>query len=578
MDAMTTHKRDFTQKPIDLQKTAKKEYTRKSPGKFEADPSYKADYRKWSLPRTEKITHDPGYKPPSAPFQGDSNYHTDYITHRMAAPRESMRPVENAKVSDEPFQKDTDYRQTYIKHPLQPREMKEKPVYEPNKSKLDGLSNYMKDYIPKEQGKQSTCKPDSKPYQSDAPFQDDTTQRMDYKKWPTERPWVREQEQWTKPDGQMNTDTTTHTDYTKKPIERAVMIKPAGQHKTPGKFCDDTNYKADFRKWTPGERPKVTMKNEYAAPQAPFEGNSNYQTDYIKKYQPPRSSMRPAAGPAASDQPFDGRTGYRDEFISHPLQERQQREKAVWEPNKTKLDGTSNYMRDFLPKEAGKMPSCKPDRGAYQSNAPFEGDTTQRMDFKQWPAERPWVRQQDAWVQPDGEMFMNTTTNTDYTKKNIDRAKMLRPDAGRKTPGKFNGTTNYNEDFRKWAPGERAKPKPLTEYSPPEAPFQGSSNYHDDFTKHRLTPVRSLKPSDKGYASDAPFQSGTEYRQEFTKKAAPECPAVVIEKLPSMRSGFAFKEQDQMGHKWYEPVAASMAELPMSIRGASPKQTAISVA
>ncbi len=534
------------------------------------------DYRKWSLPRTEKISHDPGYRPPTAPFKGDSNYHDDYIRHSVA-PRQSMKPVENAKLSDQPLEKDTDYRQSYIRHPLPPKEVREKPKFEPNNSKLEGLSNYMKDYTPKDFSRQSLCKPNPKPYQSEAPFEGDTTQKVDYKAWPTERMYVREPEHWVKPDGDFDMNTTTHTDYTKKPIERSQMKKPEAQRKVPGRFDDHTNYKQDFRKWTPVERPKVTMKSEYMAPEAPFKGESNYQTDYIKKSQALRSSMKPIENSQRSEQPFDGQTGYREEYIKHPLQERQQKEKPQWEPNHSKLDGLSNYMKDYINKDIPKVASCKPDVGAYQSTAPFEGDTTQRTDFKQWPAQRPWVKEPDQWVKPDGDMMMDTTTHTDYTRKPIERPKLKKPDSGRKMPGKFDGNTHYKEDFRKWTPGERAMPKPKSDYNPPEAPFQGNSNYHDDYIKHQMAPTRSLKPADKGYSSGAPLDDNTEYRDEYIKKAAPECPAVIIEKFPPMKSGYMFENQDPQGHKWYAPVTTS-TQLPKAVRGSSPKQMAVSVA
>ena len=539
---------------------------------------FTADYRKWTPNPTEKITHDPGYAPPEAPFEGTSNYQTDYISKRVN-PRQSMKPSEAAKSSDEPFADRTGYRDYYIKHPLPKKELREKQEYSPSKAPLDGLSNYMKDYISKDMDKTKSCKPDNQAYQSGAPFQDDTTHRTDYQPRQAERPFVREPEQYMKPTGDMDLYTTTHTDYTRKPIERQAAKRPEHRKMIPGKFVDTTNYNTDFRKWGLGERPVQTMKSDYHPPEMPFEGISNYQTDYLPKVQPPRKSMKPLESARMTEDPFPDRTGYRDYYIKHPMPKREMREKQEYSPNKAPLDGLSNYMKDYVTKDMGKTKSCKPDTNAYQSGAPFEDDTTHRMDYKRWQADRPFVHEPDQYTKPEGDIDFHTTTHTDYTKKAMDRRITARPEAARRLPGKFDGTTNYNEDFRKW-PNEGRQPQTMKSgYNPPEAPFEGVSNYQTDYVPRRQTPLRSLKPIDRGVASDAPFQDGTEYRQEYIKRNVAPCPAGVIEKGGPTK--FVFKDQDPQGHKWYEPVMTSVHELPQSVRMNSAgmsRQLAMSVA
>ena len=137
-----------------------------------------ADYREWEVQRREKVTADNTYRPSSAQFDGISHYTTDFIPH-PGAPRQSMKPNEAATRTEQPFEDATDYRQSYIKYPLPPRELKEKTVWQPNTAKLDDLSIHRRDYTPKEgAGKMPTCKPDAKPFQSVAPFEGDTTQKV----------------------------------------------------------------------------------------------------------------------------------------------------------------------------------------------------------------------------------------------------------------------------------------------------------------------------------------------------------------------------------------------------------------
>ena len=523
------------------------------------------------------MVHDSGYSPPDAPFEGHSHYRQDYIPH-AAAIRQSMKPAETARGSGDPFQDKTGYRDNYIKHPLPKKEVKEREEYSPNKAPLDGLSNYKKDYIAKQGDKTGSCKPEAGAYQSNAPFQDDTTNRVDYRKWAADRPFVHEPDRYVQPEGDMFMDTTTHTDYTKKPMNRAEAKRPPSRRKTPGKFNDATHYREDFRKWPLGGRPQAMMKPDYEAPDAPFEGESHYHRDYITHRAPPRQSMKPSERAQVSNEPFPENTGYRDNYTKHPLPRKEVREKEEYSPNKAPLDGMSNYRKDFIPKNAAPSSSCKPEANAYQSDVPFQDDTTQRVDYQPWKTGRPFVHEPDRYVQPEGDMFMNTTTHTDYTKKPIQKQEAKRPSSNKRVPGKFDGATNYNEDFRKWPSDGRQKATMKADYSPPEAPFEGSSHYRTDYHQHNQAPPKSKKPEERGVLSDAPFDDDTEYRKEYIKRKMLPCPAAVVE---NPGSKFVFQDQDPMGHKWYAPVSVSIAELPRGKVGSPAVQkqiTALSVA
>lgn len=90
------------------------------------------DYRKWdALPR-ERAHGDQGYVPPTQPFEGASNYQTEYVP-RYVPPRQLMRPQETARSSDQPFQDLTDYRDSYVKHALPERFAREKQIWEGSK-------------------------------------------------------------------------------------------------------------------------------------------------------------------------------------------------------------------------------------------------------------------------------------------------------------------------------------------------------------------------------------------------------------------------------------------------------------
>jgi len=314
--------------------------------------------------------------------------------------------------------------------------------------------------------------------------------------------------------------------------------------------CGVSAYSADYREWEVQRRQKMTADNTYRPTSAQFEGITNYQTDYIPVQAPPRRSMKPDESSSMSDQPFEDATDYRQSYIKYPLPPRPVKEKTVWEPNTVKLDDMSNYRRDYTPKEAGKQAACKPDSKPFQSAVPFEGDTTHHVDFIEWPTERIRLHERERYQKPEGDMQLDTTTHIDYIRKPLERVAAARPQEGRRVAGKFDGTTNYTVEYRKWEPTDRTRPAPKEQYAPNVAPFEGLATYQRDYTIHPMSLTRSVKPVDLGYSSGAPLDDNTEYRNEYYRKQAERCPVPFIEAGSDMR--YAFREQDDLGHKWYE--------------------------
>lgn len=265
--------------------------------------------------------------------------------------------------------------------------------------------------------------------------------------------------------------------------------------------------------------------------------------------------MKPNDAAKVSDQPFEDQTDYRQSYIKHPLAPREVKEKPVWEPNNAPLDDLSHYRKDFTPKDVGKTQSCKPNAAPYQSEAPFDGNTTQKVDYIPWPTGKPFVREYDVYRKPEGEMYMNTTTHTDYTKKPMERQMAVRPLDAKRVPGKFDDTTNYKTEFRKWDLGDRPTQTMRDQYVPNEAPFDGMPTYQRDYIPHPTEKTRSLKPVDLGYSSNAPLEDGTEYKKEYTRKYVPPCPVPIIES--GVDIGYTYRDQDDVGHKWYDFAAGT---------------------
>lgn len=170
----------------------------------------------------------------------------------------------------------------------------------------------MRDYRGQPGDKTASCKPEGRAVASDAPFDDSTTFKNDYRKWPAERPYHHMPDMYKKPDGDMDMNTTHKIAYKQHPLQRHAACKPSGGRIDPGQFDGTTNYTNDYRPWEIN-RVKPTMKPDYQPNCAPFEGMSTQKAHYIQHPINPMHSFKPENQAPASG-PFEDGTMYRMEF------------------------------------------------------------------------------------------------------------------------------------------------------------------------------------------------------------------------------------------------------------------------
>lgn len=317
IDHLTSYTKDYPQRKLAPTKSFRGNHTRSvSPGAFKGTPSYVDDYRKWDMPPKEQLKDHHAYIPPSAAFDGLSTFTRDFPAKKGMV-RQSMRPNDEAKVSNTPFDDKTSHRMTYIPHPTQPKFVPAKPAYRKNPHKFDGLSTFQRDFHAKKGYVPDSCKPSNMPLRSDQPFDDNTTFRNSYPQWEVERPYQHVPEAWVKPGGNMDLTTTNTLAFPGHKARPAVPVRPhSGRRGQEVPFDDRTNYKQDFRKWDsmPTRRGDPSLR-PYERPSVPFEGSSHYQTNYIPKQAQPARSMAPGNTAKISSDPFDDRTNYKTDYI-----------------------------------------------------------------------------------------------------------------------------------------------------------------------------------------------------------------------------------------------------------------------
>lgn len=260
------------------------------------------DYRPWELNRAQPIKHDTGYQPSNEPFNANTTYYNDFKKHG-GAPAKAIRPDQSAFQSQDPFDDRTGYREDYIKHNLPDKYARPREEYSPNKIPLDSLTTMRRDFTAKDADRQKSFKPEGTGYRSDAPFDDDTTHKTDFKKWEVAPHLVsdfyiqlssfcfhsffnfdfvfesqgRQNSEWQRPMGEMDLNTNYNTEFTPKAAQRIQAVRPSSRRLIDAKFEGDTTYGQDFRKWPGERRDLIRNPNEYTPSNAPFDGLSTYK-------------------------------------------------------------------------------------------------------------------------------------------------------------------------------------------------------------------------------------------------------------------------------------------------------------
>ena len=279
-----------------------------------------ADYRRWEAAgRPQGYAAQNQWHPPTDRFQGQTTFQHDFPRYQNQ-PRQSFKPNEGAKFSDQPFDSNTSHRNDYVQHQIPPKFMRERETYKPTGAPLDALSTFKRDYKGTQGNRMQSFKPDNQAFSSEAPFEDGTTQRSDFRKWAMERPYVHVQEQYHKPEGEMEMNTSYKSNFTEMPLVRVQAQRPVSANRSGNvPFDGTTNYSQDFKKWQ-GERIFVPKQNDYVPNSAPFEGTSTYKGQFVPHAVVPTQSFRPDNQGFHSDSKFEGGTMYAQDYTPKEIQ------------------------------------------------------------------------------------------------------------------------------------------------------------------------------------------------------------------------------------------------------------------
>ncbi|CAL1545864.1 unnamed protein product [Lymnaea stagnalis] len=517
-DFTSSYQNEFPERTSERRQPYKPDNDKQPLAAFDAQPSYREDYREWELPKKQQLEKQQ-WHPPDQPFEGKTTIMTDYQEHHVS-PRVDHRPNQRSMLSDEPFKASTDYTDTYKEHPLPAKFMREREQWQRPTEPLDSQTVHQRDYIGAYAPKQKSVRPNVNIVKSDVPLEGDTTTSVSYRPHELQKRYRHEPEKYHRPDGFMDLNTTNSMQFTEHPLNRQAPQKPESSHllRGAGEMAKETNYVKDYHEHPIDRTAPIKPKNDYQAPTVPMESQTEYQADFYGRQPGPRQTFKPQDGPFHSDAPFDDRTDYRDKFTEYKITPRQQRAKEVYKGPTAPLDSRTTVGESYLGHYQPKRESIRPDQNLTKSDMPFDDSTTMNRDFRPYDVHRREVPKQNQYTKPEGDMDLVTSHNTHYREHALQKQNVLeKPSSSHllRGTGEMNSKTNYQGDFIERPIERRKNLKPDNEYQPPAAPMLSETTHRADFFERQLGPRESFKPKDAPMKSDVPLDDRTGYRDSY---------------------------------------------------------------
>ncbi|KFO79534.1 Protein FAM154B, partial [Cuculus canorus] len=365
-----------------------------------------------------------------------------------------------------------------------PRSLKPKQEYQVHHGKMEGITTFKSDYLPYDIVKRPfRVQEEYKPKTGERDL--GTTYRKDYNAHKIQPvTLVRPLERKHTTGGKLDTIPTYRDDYRSWEVQRREPSKVEHIYQPPTeKFGNSTTFQDDFipRELNPRQsfKPPCVAKLSHV----PFDGTTSHRTSYIA-YQLAPKFIRPKEVYKPSNQPFEDLTTHRNHFKGLPgqlaksckpenakvrssahfngvteFQDRFQpwlvslpevRKTAEYVPPPGNMDFNSTSHLDYVKHKISPAVPIRPvSSNGTKTNAPFQGTTTTKEDFKVWGScQQEIIKKQQEIPKPTGKFYDLTTFKSHYIPHQIIPAQSFKPaHAIVPNPAPFQDETMYRTAY-----------------------------------------------------------------------------------------------------------------------------------
>ncbi|XP_036595493.1 stabilizer of axonemal microtubules 1 [Trichosurus vulpecula] len=342
-----------------------------------------------------------------------SEYTENYPIHQCYQQRESFKPKLEYQKGSVPMEGLTTARRDYGPHRVFPVKLRPPEQYIPNEENMDLVTTYKQDYNPYPVCRVDPIRPRENKQSCKEKMESLATYKADY------LPWNQPKRELIKPDRtyrpaatKFDYRTTHQDDFPFRGLVTTVSCKPHFQQKTCSVPLEDlTNYRLNYVPH-PLEKRIPMEASKFKPCDIPFDGITTHKEAFRGLLGEPAKSLKPNPKVSSSESPFANTTEFREKYQVWPIPQMYSRPPVAYIPPDEKMDFLTTAQAHFTYQKGGPAQCCRPVIQPKKSGR-FEGSTTNRDDFKQWPTAKQEPIKPIAQLHlPKDPMDCLTTTKT----------------------------------------------------------------------------------------------------------------------------------------------------------------------
>ncbi|KAM9275580.1 stabilizer of axonemal microtubules 2 [Morus bassanus] len=416
-----------------------------------------------------------------------TEYVEKYPKYSNISPPRSLKPKQEYQVHRGKMEGITTFKSDYLPYDIVKRPFRVQEEHKPKMGEIELGTTYQKDYNAHKIQPVTLVRPLERKHITGGKLDTIPTYQDDYRSWEVQRREPSKVEHiYHPPTEKFGNSTTFQDDFVPRELNPRQSFKPPSVAKLSDvPFDSTTSHRTSYIAHQLA--PKfIRPKEEYKPNNQPFEDLTTHRNDFKGLPGQLAKSCKPENAKVGSNAHFNGVTEFQDCFQPWLVSLPEVRKRKEYVPPRGNMDFNSTSHLDYIKHEISPAVPIRPVSNGRTTNAPFQGNTTTKEDFKAWGS--CWqeiIKKQQEIPRPTGKFYDLTTFKSHYIPHHIIPAQSF---------------------------------KPVRAIVPNSAPFQDETMYRTEYTPKKQETCPANYPSPPGYV----YVNTDSHGHKFFRQLTPE--------------------------------------------------------
>ncbi|XP_053573386.1 stabilizer of axonemal microtubules 2 [Bombina bombina] len=379
-----------------------------------------------------------------------TEYVEKYPQYDNFQPTKSLKPNQEYRGNHGKMEGITTFKSDFIPYDVVGRPVRPHAEYQPKPGNIDLGTTYNKDYNPYKIQPMAPVRPVERRPTYVGKFDTNPTYKDDFRAWDMQkRELAKHDNAYQPPTGKFGNSTTFQDDYFPKELMPRESYKPSNIAKHSDiPFDGTTSHRTSYVPYDIVPR-FARQKEQFKPSSQPFEDLTTHRLNFKGVLGELTKSYKPEHGKVGSSAKFEGSTEFKDSFQPWSVNMPHVHKSQEYIPPTTHMELDTTTHLDYVPHQLGFIAPIRPVSHGRRSNAPFQGNSTMKDDFRAWETGRQEMIKKDHQIpKPTGKFNGLTTFKSHYQPHEIHLTQSFKPsNAALRSSAPFESGTLYRSDF-----------------------------------------------------------------------------------------------------------------------------------